>query len=131
MNLGLFIDGEFRPAAKGGTFSSINPATEEPWAEIASATSEDVERAVKAARRSFAEGVWRKKSREERSAVLAKIASTILERSDELALAEVKDAGGTIRKANMADVPATAQTFQYYADLLMQTPDEEVFTEEV
>src|SRR5205085_11953009 len=70
-------------------------------------------------------------SREERSQILARIASTILERSDELAMAEVQDAGGTIRKANLADVPATAQTFQYYSDLLLQTPDEDVFTEDV
>jgi aldehyde dehydrogenase (NAD+) len=129
MNLGLFIDGEFRAAQKGGQFTSINPATEEPWAEIASATAEDVDAAVAAARRAF-DG-WKKTPREERARILGVIAAAILERSDELAQAEVQDSGGTIRKANLADVPATAQTFQYYADLLLQTPDEEVFTEEV
>jgi aldehyde dehydrogenase (NAD+) len=131
MDLGLFIDGESRPARDGGKFESLNPATEEPWAQVAAAGSADVDRAVAAARRSFDEKVWRGKPREERAQVLARIAAAILERSDELALAEVQDSGGTIRKANLADVPATAQTFQYYADLLGQTPDEDVFTEEV
>jgi aldehyde dehydrogenase (NAD+) len=131
VDLGLFIDGESRPAAAGGKFESINPATEEAWATVAAAGDADVDRAVAAARRSFADGVWRRQSREARSQVLARIASLILERSDQLASAEVQDAGGTIRKANMADVPATAQTFQYYADLLLQTPDEDVFTDDV
>jgi aldehyde dehydrogenase (NAD+) len=129
MDLGLFIDGERRAAHDGARFTSFNPATEEPWAEVAAAGAEDVDRAVAAARRSF--NTWRKVPREERAQILARIAAAILQRSDELGLAEVQDSGGTIRKANLADIPATAQTFQYYADLLSQTPDEEVFTEEV
>jgi aldehyde dehydrogenase (NAD+) len=130
MDLGLFIDGQWSAAADGAKFASINPATEEPWAQVAAASPADVDRAVAAARRSFDSGGWRQQSREERAQVLAKIASLILERGDEFAQAEVSDAGGTIRKANLADIPATAQTFQYYADLLGQTPDEDVFSEE-
>jgi aldehyde dehydrogenase (NAD+) len=130
-DVGLFIDGEWRAASGGARFQSINPATEEPWAEVAAAAPEDVDRAVVAARRAFDAGVWRTRPREARAEVLARIAALILERSDELALAEVTDGGGTLRKANMADIPATAQTFQYYADLLLSTPDEEEHSEDV
>jgi aldehyde dehydrogenase (NAD+) len=63
--------------------------------------------------------------------VLARAAALITERGDELAAAEVADAGGTMRKANIADIPATAQTFQFYADLVASTPEEQEFEESV
>src|SRR5262245_45959080 len=128
---GLFIDGEWRAAADGRGFASINPATGEPWAHVAAAGPTDVDAAVGAARRAFSDGRWRKLPAAERGAVLGRIAQLVLERADELAALEVTDAGGTIRKANMADIPATAQTFQYYADLLSSLPEEEVFDETV
>jgi aldehyde dehydrogenase (NAD+) len=126
---GLFIDGKWRDAADCRTVPTINPATEEPWAEVAAAGPADVDAAVSAARRAF--DSWRRSSRAERSAVLGRIAAAILERSDELARAEVTDGGGTLRKANTADVPATAQTFQYYSDLIAEAPDEEEHEEMV
>ena len=46
----LFINGEFTDAQSGGTFATINPATEEKIADVASAGPEDVDVAVKAAR---------------------------------------------------------------------------------
>ena len=46
----LFIDGKFAAPAKGQYFDTINPANERKLAAVASATSEDVDRAVKAAR---------------------------------------------------------------------------------
>jgi aldehyde dehydrogenase (NAD+) len=127
----LFIDGQWRGASDGRIFASINPATEEPWAHVAAAGPEDVALAVGAARRAFDDGRWRKKPVAERAEVLGKIAALILERVDQLAEYEVSDGGGTIRKANLADIPATAQTFQYYAELLASTPEEEVFDEQV
>ncbi len=127
----LFIDGEWRAAQDGRVQASINPATEEPWAHVSAAGPADVDAAVAAARRAFTDGKWRRAPREERAAVLSKIAAGLMERADEFARFEVLDAGGTIRKANTADVPATAQTFQYYADLLTSTPDEESFDEQV
>jgi aldehyde dehydrogenase (NAD+) len=127
----LFIDGQWRGASDGRFFASINPATEEPWAQVAAAGPDDVEAAVTAARRAFDDGRWRKRSAAERAEVLSKVGALILERSDQLADYEVSDAGGTMRKANIADIPATAQTFQYYADLLGSLPEEELFDEQV
>src|SRR5215469_13435000 len=54
---GLFIGGEFAPAAAGRTFATVNPATEESLARIAEAGQDDVDRAVAAARVAY-EQVW-------------------------------------------------------------------------
>ena len=53
-----FIDGEFVPAAGGQTYLSENPATGRPLAEVALGGTEDVDRAVGAARRAFEDGRW-------------------------------------------------------------------------
>ncbi|MFN7954882.1 MAG: aldehyde dehydrogenase family protein [bacterium] len=128
---GLWIDGGFREAHGGRTTSTFNPATEEPWAKVAVASADDVDAAVAAAKRAHASGVWRSKSREERGAILQGIATAIFEKQDELALAEVQDGGGTIRKATMADIPAAAQGFLYYGQLVAGTSNEEEFDESI
>jgi acyl-CoA reductase-like NAD-dependent aldehyde dehydrogenase len=129
--LGLFIDGKWEAASDGATTRDINPATEEEWGTFASATVADVDRAIGAAKRAHASGVWRDKPREERSAILMAAGMRILERMDELAQTEVFDAGGTMRKAQLADVPTAAQTFMHYAELLAATPEEEEHSSEV
>jgi aldehyde dehydrogenase (NAD+) len=47
---GLFIDGEFSAPRDGARVATINPATEEPLAEVAMAGPADVDRAVASAR---------------------------------------------------------------------------------
>ena len=47
---GLFIDGEFTEAAGGKVFKTVSPSSEEVLAEVAEASEEDVDRAVRAAR---------------------------------------------------------------------------------
>ncbi len=127
----LFIDGKWQPAKGGKTVESINPATEEPWATVAMADRDDVDKAVAAAKRSYDEGVWRNKSKEERAEVLNKICNAIFERQDELAAAEAQDGGGTIRKATSADIPGGAQTFMQFAQVLLAQSEEEEFEEQV
>src|SRR3989442_2630870 len=61
----LFIDGKFVAPVKGAYFDTINPATEKRIGEVASATGEDVDRAVKAARRAY-EKIWSKMPAKER-----------------------------------------------------------------
>ncbi len=128
---GLFIDGEYRDAKAGGTIKSINPATEQPWAEVASAGEADVDDAVEAARKAHASGVWRNKSYEERADILAAVAEVINGQGEALAAAEAQDGGGTIRKASFADVPGAAGTFQYFSGLCRGYKDEEEFEETV
>jgi aldehyde dehydrogenase (NAD+) len=129
--LQLFINGKWTPARSGKMAPSLNPATEEPWATVAAAAREDVDDAVAAARRSYDDGRWRSLPREARADILEAVAGGIFGRAEELAAAEVADSGGTIRKANTADVPATGQTFAHYAQLLRTLPDEEEFDESI
>ncbi len=111
---GLFIDGAFVPAsASGGVFKTVNPASEEVLAEIASAGVEDVDLAVAAARRAF--GPWSALPGAERAKYLFRIARIVQERSRELAVLESLDNGKPIRESRDVDVPLVAAHFFYYA----------------
>ena len=111
---GLFIDGEFVDPSSGRFFPSINPATEQPLAEVAEADVADVDRAVTAARRAF-ETTWSKTSGRERGKYLFRIARMIQERARELAVLESLDGGKPIRESRDVDVPLVAAHFFYYA----------------
>jgi aldehyde dehydrogenase (NAD+) len=111
---GLFIDGEWSPAASGETFDTISPATEEKIAEVALAGAADVDRAVASARRAY-ESVWSKLSPRERGKYLYRIARIIQERSRELAIVETLDGGKPIRESRDVDMPLVAAHFFYYA----------------
>ncbi len=88
---GLFIGGAFVDPADGGYAATINPATEEPLAEIAQAGTADVERAVAAAR--DAAGPWAALPGLERGKYVFRIARLIQERARELAVVETLDGG--------------------------------------
>ncbi|MDF6019193.1 aldehyde dehydrogenase family protein [Streptomyces sp. JH34] len=110
---GLFIDGEFTEAADGKVFKTVSPSTEEVLSEVARAGTEDVDRAVKAARRAF--GTWSALPGSERAKYLFRIARIIQERSRELAVLETLDNGKPIRETRDADLPLVAAHFFYYA----------------
>jgi aldehyde dehydrogenase (NAD+) len=111
---GLFINGEFVDPVKGRTFSSINPATEDVLTEIAEATSEDVDKAVKAARNAYNKR-WSTLHAKERGKYIFRIARMIQERSRDLAITESMDGGKPIRESRDVDVPLAAAYFFYYA----------------
>lgn len=110
---GLFVDGEFREAAAGKVFKTVSPATEEVLSEVAQAGEEDVEAAVKAARKAFEK--WSALPGAERGKYLYRIARIIQERSRELAVLESLDNGKPIRETRDADLPLVAAHFFYYA----------------
>ncbi|MBZ5733264.1 aldehyde dehydrogenase family protein [Nocardioides sp. TRM66260-LWL] len=110
---GLFVDGTF-VAGTGTPFTTINPATEEPLAQVAEASDADVDAAVRAARRAF-EQVWGPMPGSERAKYLFRIARIIQERSRELAVLETLDNGKPIRESRDVDVPTVAAHFFYYA----------------
>ncbi|MFF3685456.1 aldehyde dehydrogenase family protein [Streptomyces sp. NPDC002187] len=110
---GLFIDGEFTEAADGKVFKTVSPSSEEVLSEIAQAGTEDVDRAVKAARKAF--GKWSALPGAERAKYLFRIARIIQERSRELAVLETLDNGKPIKETRDADLPLVAAHFFYYA----------------
>ncbi|MEU1360597.1 aldehyde dehydrogenase family protein [Micromonospora zamorensis] len=111
---GLFIDGKFVDPTDGGSFKSINPASEEVLAEIAEAGAQDVERAVRAARKAY-DKVWGPMPGRDRAKYLYRIARLIQERSRELAVLESLDNGKPIRESRDVDLPLVAAHFFYYA----------------
>ncbi|MEU4474768.1 aldehyde dehydrogenase family protein [Micromonospora sp. NPDC023888] len=111
---GLFIDGDFVDPTDGGSFKSINPASEEVLAEIAEAGAADVERAVRAARKAY-DKVWGPMPGRDRAKYLYRIARLIQERSRELAVLESLDNGKPIRESRDVDLPLVAAHFFYYA----------------
>ncbi|GAB3358082.1 aldehyde dehydrogenase family protein [Micromonospora halotolerans] len=111
---GLFVDGKFVDPTDGGSFKSINPASEEVLAEIAEAGSQDVDLAVRAAREAY-ERVWGPMPGRDRAKYLFRIARIIQERSRELAVLESLDNGKPIKESRDVDVPLVAAHFFYYA----------------
>ncbi len=110
---GLFIDGEFAEAAGGKVFKTVSPASEEVLSEVAHAAAEDVDRAVRAARKAFEK--WSALPGAERAKYLFRIARIIQERSRELAVLETLDNGKPIRESRDSDLPLVAAHFFYYA----------------
>jgi acyl-CoA reductase-like NAD-dependent aldehyde dehydrogenase len=75
----LLIDGDWVEAASGKTFSTPNPATGERLADVAHGEAEDINRAVRAARRAFEEGPWRTMSPSDRGKIIWRIGDLIEE----------------------------------------------------
>lgn len=121
----MYIDGAFTEAESGDSYATYNPATGEKIADIAKGGREDVDRAVSAARKAFDEGPWPKMSGAERAALVRQMGEKIQQKINELAELEVKDGGGTIRKAMMADVNTCAGVFLKYAEYAESIPDTE------
>jgi len=111
---GLFIGGEFVEPAEGGSFETINPATEERLSRVGQATAADVDRAVAAARKAF-EGPWSRMKAAERGKYVYRIARIIQERAREFAVIESLDGGKPIRESRDIDIPLAAAHFFYYA----------------
>src|SRR5580698_6113596 len=81
----LLIDNRWIASESGKTFGTVNPATGEEICQIAEADAADVEKAVKAARRAFEHGPWRKMPASKRGSLLHRLANLIEESGDELA----------------------------------------------
>src|SRR5713226_6305949 len=111
----LFINGQWCDAASGRTFETPNPATGETLAHIAEGDAEDINRAVRAARKAFDDGPWSRMTPSERGRIIWRIGDLILEHTDELAQLESLDNGKPFAVAQAADVPLAADLFHYMA----------------
>ncbi len=110
----LFIGGEWLEPRSGEWFTTVDPASEEPLAEVAFAGPEDVDVAVQAARTALADG-WSDRSPAERAKYLFRIARILQERSREFAVLESLDGGKPIKESRDVDLPLAAAHFFYYA----------------
>jgi betaine-aldehyde dehydrogenase len=111
----MLIDGEWVEARSGRTFQVMNPATAEPMAAMPDAGAEDVDRAVKAARRAF-DGGWRDATAQERGRVLFRLADTVRREAKRLATLETLNSGKPLAESEF-DVGDAATCFEYYGGL--------------
>src|SRR6476469_5273671 len=110
---GLFIGGEFRAPLDGRREPPINPATEEPIAQIAWAGEDDLRAAIDAA--SAAQPAWAALPGRERAKYLFRSARLIQVRARELAVVETLDGGKPLRESRDVDIPLAAAHFFHYA----------------
>src|SRR5579871_5306310 len=89
----MLVGGAWVDAASGEWIESVNPFTALPWALIPRGGKQDIERAVRSARRAFYEGEWRKLTASARGALLRKLGDLIAADADRLATTETTDNG--------------------------------------
>ncbi len=121
---GVFIDGKFVPAASGKTFERTSPINGKAIAKVAEGDTEDIDRAVKSARKAFESGVWSDLSPRDRKKVLLRYADLISKNADELALLETIDMGKPIRFAKAVDVAAVIDHVRWFAEAVDKVYDE-------
>jgi len=123
-NGSAFVDGRYVAAASGATFDKRSPIDGRLLAKVASTDVEDVERAVRSARKAFESGVWSGQRPAQRKAVLQKFGELILAHRDELALLETLDMGKPIADSLAVDIPSTARCITWYAEAIDKVYDE-------
>ena len=105
---GRFVDG------RGDDVKTVNPATEEALASVSTASTADVDDAVRAARAAY-EGPWSRLTAAQRGTYLFRIARGIAERARELAVVETLDNGKPIKESRDVDVPTASAHFFHHA----------------
>src|SRR5580658_8553250 len=111
----MLINGQWVSSISGKTFPTYNPSTGEVLAQVAEGDREDVEQAVKAARRAFDHGPWRKLTASQRGRLIWKLADLLEAHTEEFAYLESLDNGKPLTIARAADVPLAVDLFRYMA----------------
>jgi phenylacetaldehyde dehydrogenase len=111
----MLINGKWVNSISGKTFPTYNPATGEILAQVAEGDREDIEQAVKAARRAFDQGPWRRLTASERGRLIWKLADLLESHTEEFAYLESLDNGKPLTIARGADVPLAVDLFRYMA----------------
>ncbi|MBI2841998.1 MAG: aldehyde dehydrogenase [Armatimonadetes bacterium] len=118
---GLFISNRWSGSGSDGTFETLNPATEQVVGRCALASASDVDRAVMAARHAFDSGCWSGLSATQRGRVLRRAADILRERAEEFAVVETLDTGKPIFESRNIDIPASADSLEYYGSMVADT----------
>jgi len=111
----MLIDGKWVDSISGKTFPTYNPSTGEVLAQVAEGDRADIEQAVKAARKAFDHGPWRKLTASERGRLIWKLSDLLEEHTEEFAYLESLDNGKPLTIARAADVPLAVDLFRYMA----------------
>jgi len=118
-----FIDGAFTPGTGKKTFENRTPVDNSLIGTVHEASAEDVDVAVKAARKALS-GPWGKMTLADRCAMLSAVADEITRRFPEFLEAEVADTGKPASLASHIDIPRGAANFKFFADQVKNVPSE-------
>ncbi|HUG29943.1 MAG TPA: aldehyde dehydrogenase family protein [Candidatus Limnocylindria bacterium] len=110
-----YVDGEWVPAASGGTFESRDPATGELVAMAPQSGLDDLDAAIGAARRAFDDGAWASSSGRERSAILMELARLLREERELLARLVAREMGKPIRYVREREIDPAIDRILFYA----------------
>ncbi|MEO5936934.1 MAG: aldehyde dehydrogenase family protein [Terriglobales bacterium] len=111
----ILINNQWSNSASGKTFQTFNPATGEVLATCAEGDREDIDLAVKAARKAFEDGPWRKMTPSDRGKLVWRLADLLEKHTEEFATLESLDNGKPLSVARAADVPLAVDIFRYMA----------------
>ena len=112
----MYINGEWVDAENGATFTSVNPATGQTWAEVPEASEADINRAVEAAHHAFSEGAWATMTPTARGKMLRRLAEVLAEHSEPIGRCETVDTGKLFKETRW-QANYISDFFQYYAGL--------------
>ena len=116
--LANFINGEFTAPVNGKYIENVEPATGQVYGEVPSSNEQDVELAVKAARKALP--MWQAMPIEQRAELLFALGAAIEANLESLASAESKDNGKPISAARTVDIPRAASNFKFFAHAASQ-----------
>ena len=116
MKIDHLING--KPAASRSYFETVNPATQEVLAEVASGGAAEVDAAVAAAKGAFP--AWAGRPAAERAALLRKLGDLIAQRVAILARTETTDTGQPIAQTGKQLIPRAAENFYYFAEMCVR-----------
>ncbi|MFD6292210.1 aldehyde dehydrogenase family protein [Streptomyces sp. NPDC060205] len=120
---GMYIDGAWRPAAGTDTIAVVNPADEQLIAHVPAGTIEDVDAAVRAARKAFP--AWAATPPAERAARIGALRDVLVARKDEIAGTVTAELGSPLKFSQAVHVGAPIAVAGSYAELAASHPFEE------
>jgi aldehyde dehydrogenase (NAD+) len=119
--LKLFINGKWVEAKSGKTFETLDPGEAKVLAKVAAADAADVDAAVAAAEQAFKKTDWATMPANDRAVILHRLADLIDKNQETISQIESLDVGKPRSQAAGFDIPHTAKTLRYYADLAVHT----------
>src|SRR5229473_7682202 len=124
-----FIDGQFVETVGGKYLDNIEPATGKPYSQVPDSGKENVDLAVAAAEKAFAD--WSKTPGQKRSQILLRIADLIERDLEKFARAESIDTGKPLSLARSLDIPRAVANFRFFATAILHTESEAHITDDV
>jgi aldehyde dehydrogenase (NAD+) len=113
----LLINGDWKKAVSGQTFPTYNPGNAELITNVQEGNADDIDLAVKAARKAFDQGPWRRMSARDKGKLLRKVAQLMADHFEEFVYLETLDKGKPITESRNVDVPISIETFEYFAGM--------------